>query len=169
MHLRRGKVSTRTCSAAEIDLLVHGKADSWPHHIIPQVVHQFPERLHLPGGRPRLREIANETNTNAHLVDLLAMHVAALNLPEPARTNLDLAITGIDAIPDHEVIGQSVLHPALAMCFPVNGGVALPNRAVMRHYPLPPARSNAQSRRRLTNFSGVSIDWRTLGRFGRLG
>ena len=167
MHLRSGKVATRTRRTAEIDFLMDGETDFGPHHVHPSIIHQLPECLHLPGGRPRLRESANETDADANFVDLLAMHVAALQLLEPARANLNLTIAGINAIADHEMIRQPVLHPALPMCPAIDGGVPLPDCTVMRHNPLPTIRPNAQPQRDPPNFRSVSIDRRAPGRFGQ--
>ncbi len=49
----------------------------------------------------------------------------------PARADFDFAVAGVDAVADHEVVGEAVLHSAAAVGGVVFGGVAVFDRAVM--------------------------------------
>jgi hypothetical protein len=167
MHLRRRKITPGTSRPAWINFLVNREPDSGSDHAGPQVIHQFLKSQHLFQRGPRLFEVPNETDANPDLVDLLAMNVAALDLPEPARANFNFSIAGINSVADHKVIRQAVLHPTLPMRTTVDGGIALSNGAVMRHNPLPPARANTKPVRHSPHIRSESINRRALGGFGQ--
>lgn len=167
MHLRRRKVTPGTSRPAWINFLVNRKPNSGSDHAGPQVIDQFLKSQHLFQGRPRLFKVPNETDANPDFVDFLATNVAAPDLPEPARADFNFSIAGIDSVADHKVICQAVLHPTLPMSAAIDGGIALSNCAVMRHNPLPAARTNTKPGRHSPYISSKSISRRALGRFGQ--
>jgi hypothetical protein len=142
MHLRRGKEAPGTRRSAWIDFLVNCEPDSGSDHAGSEVIDQLLKSQHLFPSRPGQFKVANETDSNPHRVDLFSIHMATLDLPEPTWANFYLPITRVDPVANHKVIRQSVLHPALPMRPAVDGGVALPDGAVMRHNPLPSVRTN---------------------------
>jgi hypothetical protein len=167
MHLRRRKVTPGTSRPARINFLVNREPDSGSDYAGSQVIDQFLKSQYLLQRWPRLFKVPNETDANPDLVDFLAMNVAALDLLEPARANLNFSIAGIDSVADHKVIRQAVLHPALSMRAAIDGGIALSNCAVMRYNPLPPARANTKPGRHSPHTRSESINRRWLGGFGQ--
>jgi hypothetical protein len=57
-------------------------------------------------------EIADQTNAEGDVVQVIAVNVAAIDLPAPAVPHFDLAVAGGSSIADHEMISESVLHSA---------------------------------------------------------
>lgn len=83
-------------------------------------------------------KIAYQTNAERNVVQIIAVHVAAVDLTPPAITHFDLTVTRGSSIANHEVVGKTVLHPAdLAMIIIKNARVPLPRAAVMHHNELP--------------------------------
>ena len=56
-------------------------------------------------------EIADQTNPERDVVQVIAVDVAAVDLPAPTVADLDLAVAGRRSVADHEMISKSVLHP----------------------------------------------------------
>ena len=66
------------------------------------------------------------------------MDVAAIDLPAPAIADFDLAIAGRSAIADHEMISESVLHPAkMPVVIIERSGITLTRSAVVHDDILP--------------------------------
>src|SRR5690349_11360429 len=57
-------------------------------------------------------EISDQTNAERDVVQIVAVHMAAVDLSTPTVSYFDLAIAGRSSVPDHKVICQTVLHPA---------------------------------------------------------
>jgi len=83
-------------------------------------------------------EIAYQTNTERDIVEIIAVHVATIDLTPPAISDFDLPISGRCAVTNHEMIRQAVLHPAdMSVVIVENPRVALPRAAVVHNNKLP--------------------------------
>ena len=83
-------------------------------------------------------KIAYQTNAERNVVQIIAVHMAAVDLTPPAITHFDLTITRGSSVANHEVVGKTVLHPAdVPMIIIKNARVPLPRAAVMHHNELP--------------------------------
>src|ERR1051325_4529103 len=82
------------------------------------------------------------------------MDMPAFQLLEPARTNLNLPVSGVDPIADYKMVSQTVLHTALSMLPVIYGRVAVCGAAVMDHYPTPAPGYNVEMPRLLANLFG---------------
>src|ERR1051325_1196083 len=79
---------------------------------LPQIADQFFATVELGACRLVPIEIADETNPERDVVQVIAVHMAAVDLPAPAIAHFDLAVAGGSAVADDEMIGQPVAHPA---------------------------------------------------------
>ena len=111
-----------------------------PSHPTAQVADEFVERGEL-GLCGRLAiQVTDKANSDCDIIEVVARHVAAVNLPCPARTDFYLAVAGRTPVADDKVIGEAVLHPADPAMIPIeNAGISLPGAAVMNNDILPPA------------------------------
>jgi hypothetical protein len=110
-----------------------------------QIIDQFFAGFELAAGRLIAIEIAYQANPERNVVQIIAVHVPAVDLPPPAIAYFDLAITGRGAVPDYEVIGESVSHSAhVPVVIIENPGTALSCAAVVDNNELP---TTAQYRR----------------------
>jgi len=83
-------------------------------------------------------EIAHQANPERNVVQIIAVHVSAVDLASPAIAYFDLAITGRGAVSDDKMIGQSVSHSAhVPVIIIENTGAALSCAAVMHNDELP--------------------------------
>ena len=83
-------------------------------------------------------EIAYQTNAKRDVVQIIAVHVAAIDLASPPIANLDLAVAGRCSIADNEVIRKPILHPAdVPMIIIEHARVSLSRAAVMHDNELP--------------------------------
>jgi len=106
---------------------------------LSQIADEFLTRVELRARRLVPIEIADETNAKRDIVQIIAMHMTAINLTPPAIADLDLAVTGGCAVADDEVIGEAVLHPANMLVIIVKDArIALPSAAIVHDDKLPP-------------------------------
>lgn len=107
---------------------------------LAQVTNQFFARFELrPRGLVPI-EIADETDSQRDVVEIIAVHVATIDLPSPTVAHLDLPIASRSSIADYELVRQSVLHPPdVAMVVIKNASIALPSPAIVDHDELPAA------------------------------
>ena len=85
-------------------------------------------------------EIAYQTNAERNVVQIIAVHMAAVDLTLPAVANFDLAVAAGSAVADHKVVGKAVLHPAdVPMIIIKSARVPLARAAVVHHNKLPAA------------------------------
>src|SRR5438046_4492456 len=77
-----------------------------------QIIDQLFAGFELAAGRLIAIEIAHQANAERNVVQIIAVHVSAVNLAPPAIAYFDLAITGRGAVADDEMIGESILHSA---------------------------------------------------------
>jgi len=103
-----------------------------------QIIDQLFARFQLAARRLIAIEIADQTNAKSDVVEVIAVHVAAIDLPPPAIANLDLAVTGGRAITDDKMISESIFHAAnVAVVVIENAGAALTCATVMNDDELP--------------------------------
>ena len=105
-----------------------------------QVTDEFFARVELRARWLVAIEIAYQTNAERNVVQIIAVHVAAVDLTPPAIAHFDLAVAGGCSVADHEVVGKTILHPAdMPMIIIKNARVPLPRAAVVHHDELPAA------------------------------
>ena len=103
-----------------------------------QVADEFFTRVELRTRWLVAIKIAYETNAQGNVVQIIAVHVAAIDLAPPPIANLDLAVAGRCSIADDEVIRQPILHPAdVPMIIIEHARVSLSRAAVMHDNKLP--------------------------------
>jgi len=103
-----------------------------------QIIDQLFAGFELAAGRLIAIEIAHQANAERNVVQIIAMHVSAVDLAPPAIANFDLAITGRGAIADDEMIGEPILHSAhMPVVIIENPGAALSCAAVVHNNELP--------------------------------
>ena len=121
----------------------------WPHgDVAPvdlaaafsKVANEFFARFELRARWLVAIKIAHQTNAERNVVQIIAVHVAAIDLAPPAIAHFDLAVACGSSVADHEVVGKTVLHPAdMPMIIIENARVSLPRAAVVHHNELPAA------------------------------
>jgi len=85
-------------------------------------------------------KIAHETNPERNVVQIIAVHVAAIDLTPPAIADFDLPVTGRCSVPNHKVIGETILHPShVPMVVIEHACVSLSRAAIVHHNELPSA------------------------------
>ncbi len=110
---------------------------------LPQVTNQLLARVELRASRLVAIEVTDQTNPERDVVEIVAVHVAAVDLTPPAVTHFDLTIAGRCAVADHEMIRESILHSAdVPMVIIEHGGVPLSCAAVVHDDVLPASTCN---------------------------
>jgi len=107
---------------------------------VAQVTDEFFARVELCARWLVAIKIAYQTNAERNVVQIIAVHMAAIDLAPPAIAHFDLAVACGSSVADHEVVGKTVLHPAdMPMIIIENACVALPRSAVVHDNELPAA------------------------------
>lgn len=110
---------------------------------LPQVTNQLLARVELRARRLDAIEIADQTNPERDVVEIVAVHVTAVDLTPPAVAHFDLTIAGRCSVADDEMISESILHSAnVPMVIIEHGGVPLSCAAVVHDDVLPASTSN---------------------------
>ena len=119
----------------------------WPHQNIAivdlaaalaKITDQFLATFELRLRRLVVIEIAHETNAKRDVVQVIAVDMAAVDLPTPAIAYLDLAIAGGCAVADDEMISEPISHPAhMSMVIIEDASVALTGATVVDYDELP--------------------------------
>ena len=105
---------------------------------LPQIADQFFAAIELRARRLVAIEIANQTNAERDIIQIIAVHMPAVNLPAPAIAHFNLAVAGRCSVADDEVIGESVAHAAnISMVVIENARITLPGAAVVHDNELP--------------------------------
>jgi hypothetical protein len=105
---------------------------------LPQVTNQFFAAIELRASGLVAIEIADQANTERNVVEIIAVHMATVDLPAPAIAHFDLAVTAGGAIADDEMIGKTVSHPPdVPMIIIENRGVPLSRATVVHNNELP--------------------------------
>ncbi len=103
-----------------------------------QITDEFFARIELRAGWLIAIKIADEANAERNVVQIIAMHMAAVDLAPPAIADFDLAIACRRAIADHEMIGETILHPPdMPVVVIKNARVSLPCPAIVHDDELP--------------------------------
>ena len=131
MHGLDREVAAGADGVVAVDFAMDGEGVAAAQDLAAQVIYQLAESGELTAGGMAFLEIADEADTNSVQVDLVPADVAALELRLPSRTQLNLAIPGVDAVADDEMVGQSVLHAASPVVAVVDFGVAVLGGAVV--------------------------------------
>ena len=104
----------------------------------PQIADEFFARVELRACRLVTIEIADQTNSERDVVQIVAVDVPAVDLAPPAIAYFDLTIACRSPVPDHEMIRKPVLHPAnVTMVIIERLGVSLTRPAVVHDNELP--------------------------------
>jgi len=83
-------------------------------------------------------KIAYQANTERNVVQIIAMHMAAIDLASPAIAYFDLSVACRRSVSDDEVIGKTVLHPAhMPMIIIEHARVSLSCAAIVHYDELP--------------------------------
>jgi len=107
---------------------------------LPEISNQFLAAIKLRPRRLVAVEIAHQTNAERDVVQIIAVDMAAIDLPAPAIADFDLAVAGRCSVADDKMISESVLHPPkMSMVIIERGGVSLPRAAVVDDDVLPAA------------------------------
>ncbi len=103
-----------------------------------QVADEFFTRIELRARRLVAIKIAYQTNTERNVVQIIAVHVAAVDLTPPTIAHFDLAVACGCSVADHEVVRKTILHPAdVPMIIIKSARVSLPRAAVVHDNELP--------------------------------
>ena len=105
---------------------------------ISQVANEFLTRVELCARRLVAIEIAYKANAERDVVQIIAVHVTAVDLVPPAIADFNLAVTGRCAVPDDEVIGEAILHaPNMLVVIIKDTRIALSCAAIVHDNELP--------------------------------
>jgi len=105
---------------------------------LSQVANEFLTRFELCASWLVAIEIAHQTNTERNIVQIIAVHVAAIDLAAPAVAHFYLAVASRCSVADHEMISKAILHaPDMSMVIIENARVALSRAAIMHDNELP--------------------------------
>lgn len=128
---------------------------------LAQITNQLFTRIELSASWLVTVEVAHQTNSERDVVQEIAMNMAAINLASPPIANLDFAVTGRTAVPDHKMVGKAVLHFANAsMVVFEHARISLPRSAVMDDDEFPAVAGNGRAPNLFDNRSaeiGVSL------------
>jgi hypothetical protein len=103
-----------------------------------QVTDEFFARVELRARWLVSIKIAYQANAERDVVQIIAVHMAAVDLATPAIAYFDLPVACRCSVSDDEVIGQTVLHPAdMPMIIIEYARVSLPCAAIVHHDKLP--------------------------------
>lgn len=107
---------------------------------LSQIIDQLFARLQLTARRLTAIEIAYQANAERDVVQIVAVHVPAVDLAPPAIAHFDLAVARRSAITDDEMIGEPVFHPTnMSVVIIENAGATLSRAAVVHDNELPAA------------------------------
>ena len=119
----------------------------WPHRnhapvgltaTFSQIADKFLACVKLRAGRLSTIEIAHQANAERNVVQIITVHVPAVDLAAPAIAHFNLAVSCGCSVPDHKMIGETILHPAhVPMVIIEDTRIALPRAAIMDHNELP--------------------------------
>jgi hypothetical protein len=103
-----------------------------------QVTDKFFTRVELCARWLIAIKVAYQANAERNIVQIIAMHMAAVDLSPPAIAHFDLPVACRCSVPDHEVIGKTVLHPAHMFVIIIeHARVSLSCATIVHHDELP--------------------------------
>ncbi len=104
----------------------------------PQIADELFTRFELRARWLVAIEIAHQTNAERNVVQIVAVHVATVDLAPPTIAHFDLPVARGRSVADHEMVGKTILHPAdVPMIIIKNARVSLPRAAIVHHNELP--------------------------------
>ena len=105
---------------------------------LPQVADEFLAALELRARRLVAIEIADQTNAERDVIQVITMHMPAVDLPAPAIAHFNLAVSRGRSVSDHKMIGETILHSAhVPVIIIEDTRVPLPCAAIMHDNELP--------------------------------
>lgn len=105
---------------------------------LPKISNQLFARIELLRRGLVAIKIADQTNADRDIVQIIAVDMATINLSSPAVSNFDLAVPSRGAVADNEMVGETVFHSSnMAMVVIENTRVALARTAVVHDDELP--------------------------------
>ena len=103
-----------------------------------QVTDEFFARVELRARGLGAIKIADQTNAQRDVVQIIAVHMAAVDLTPTAIAHFDLAVAGGSSVADHEMVRKTILHPAdMSMIIIKSARVTLSRAAVVHDNELP--------------------------------
>ena len=140
-RIRKGISRTISSPARWIHFTMWPDRDLAPVNLaaaFPQIADELFTRFELRARWLVAIEIAHQTNAERNVVQIVAVHVATVDLAPPTIAHFDLAIPGRCSVPNHEMVRKPVLHAAdMPMIIIENARVALSCAAVMHDNELP--------------------------------
>ena len=122
---------------------------------LPKVADQFLATFKLGPGRLVTIKVADQANPESDVVQIIAVHVAAVDLTSPAIAYFDLPVACRCSIANDEVVGKTILHMTnTSMVIIEDARVALTRATVMHHNHLPAG---------IAMIGRCAIDFRTHG------
>ena len=105
---------------------------------LSQVANQFFARFKLRAGGLVAIKVSYQTNSERDIVQVVAVHMPAIDLAAPAVPHFYLAVAARCSVADHEMIGKAILHPPhLSMIIIERARVSLPCPAIVHDDKLP--------------------------------
>jgi len=105
-----------------------------------QLADEFFARLELRACWLIAIKVAHQANAERNIVQIIAVHMASIDLAPPAIADFDLAIATGCSVANHEMICKTILHSAdMPVIIVKRARVYLPGAAVVHHYELPPS------------------------------
>ena len=105
---------------------------------VAQVTNEFFARVELRARGLVAIKIAYQTDAERNVVQIIAVHVAAVDLTSPTIAHFDLAVAGGCSVANHEVVCKTILHPAdVPMIIIKSARVTLSRAAIMHDNELP--------------------------------
>ena len=105
---------------------------------VAQVADEFFARVELRACWLVTIKIAYQANAERDVVQIIAVHVAAVDLAPPAIAHFDLAVACGSSVANHEMVCKTILHPAdVPMIIIKSARVSLPRAAIMHDNELP--------------------------------
>ncbi len=105
---------------------------------VAQVADEFFARVELRARRLVTIKIAYQANAQRNVVQIIAVHMSAVDLAPPAIAHFDLAVARGRSVADHEMVCKTILHPADVPMIIIKGAcVSLPRAAIMHDNELP--------------------------------
>ena len=107
---------------------------------LPEIANQFLARVELRAGWLITIKIAHQANTQGDVVQIIAVHVTAIDLASPPVAHFDLTVTCGGSIADNKMVSEAILHPPDMPMIVIEGaGISLSGTAIMHDDELPAA------------------------------
>ena len=105
-----------------------------------QITDEFFARIELRARWLVAIEIADQTNAERNIIQIIAVHMATVDLAPPAIAYFNLTVAGGSSVADHEMVCEPVLHSANVFVIIIKDArVSLPCTTVMDNNELPSA------------------------------